>query len=214
MSCFPCISRITSRSVRDLRVFSVGLMIKSGARSCRITDQRLGCHHAVLLGRQCSQTSGGVWHRARLQHRSEEAAWGLLFLQDTHVSQFPRHSPHCFKPLYKRSSRRSLSYSFTHFDRSFLVLVRVSSVCSFVSRCSFVVSMMLTASCFNCELHGCRSFLSFRGWLCLLETDRVGKQTPAASELQLRDVTWSDESFSGCASSSAIKTRVPVGVCR
>ena len=31
--------------------------------------------------------------------------------QDT----FPRHSPHCFKPLCNRFSRRSLPYSFTHF---------------------------------------------------------------------------------------------------
>ena len=38
------------------------------------------------------------------------------------------------------------------------------------------------------------SFLSFRGWLCPLKRC-VGKQTPAAPELQLRDVVWSDESW-------------------
>ena len=82
----------------ELRVicafFSVGLVTNSGACSCRITDQRLGCHRAVLFSRQCSQASAGVWHRAQPPQRSEEAAFGALFLQETHFSQFPRHSQH------------------------------------------------------------------------------------------------------------------------
>ena len=71
-------SRLISRSVRDLRVCSVGLE-KSRARSFRITEQRLGCHRAVLSSGQCSQTSAGVWHRAWPRQRSEEAAFGVLF---------------------------------------------------------------------------------------------------------------------------------------
>ena len=51
-------------------------------------------------------------------------AKGLL-MQDTHFSKFPAHSPHCVKSHYQRSSRRSLSYSFTHFDRSFSGFMRV-----------------------------------------------------------------------------------------
>ena len=69
-------------------------------------------------------------------------------------------------------------------------------VCSFVSRCP-LVSMMLTASCFTCKVHEFRSFSQF-SWLvfCLFETMRcVGKQTPVARELQLRNVVWSDEFF-------------------
>ena len=54
------------------------LMIKSGARSCRDADQRLGCHRAVLFSRKCSQTSAGVWHRARPQQRPEANDGGAL----------------------------------------------------------------------------------------------------------------------------------------
>ena len=53
---------------------------------------------------------------------------------------------------------------------------------------------MLIASCFAHKLHGSLSFSQFRGWLCPLRRC-VGKQTPAAPELQLRDVVWSEESF-------------------
>ena len=44
------------------------------------------------------------------------------------------------------------------------------------------------ADCANCMDFS--DFLSFRGWLCPLETMR-----PAAPEVQLRDVVWSDESL-------------------
>ena len=54
--------------------------------------------------------------------------------------------------------------------------------------------MMLIASCLAHKLHEFLSFSQFRGWLCPL-IRCVGKQTPAAPELQLRDVVWSDESF-------------------
>ena len=53
-------SLLISRSVRDLRVCSVELMIKTGARSCHITDQRLGCHRAVLFSSPVFATSAGV----------------------------------------------------------------------------------------------------------------------------------------------------------
>ena len=57
----------------DLRV-----MIKSGARSCRDAVQRLGCHRAVQFSRQSSQTSAGVWYRARPQQRPEADDGGTL----------------------------------------------------------------------------------------------------------------------------------------
>ena len=72
VSCFPsCYLSHIARIARDLCVLSVGPMIKSGACSCSITDQRLGCHRAVLFSRQCSQTSAGVWHRAQPPQRPE-----------------------------------------------------------------------------------------------------------------------------------------------
>ena len=123
--------------------------------------------------RQCSQRLQASDVEARSQQRSEEAAFGALFLQDTHFSQFPRHSPHCSKPPCKRPSRRSLS-----------------------------CSMCLGAPCrihdADCELCHCklRGFLSFHqfSWLVVL-LDRMRWQA---------DVVWSDESFSGCASSPLI----------
>ena len=178
VSCFPCISRLTSLDLRMICTFFQCLTIKSGACSCQDADQRLGCHRAVLFSHQCSQTSAGVWHRARQQRHpeaddggalarevgdmwdnpclslpflfcgpptSEESApdgaeqaaapgggarrcrsvlakrrGGIreLLLQDAHFSQFPGHSsPSCIS-LCRRTSRRSLSCSFTHFHCS------------------------------------------------------------------------------------------------
>ena len=57
---FLAFSSHISRIARDLCVFSVVLMMKSGA--CQDADQRLVCHRAVLFSRQCSQTSAGMWH--------------------------------------------------------------------------------------------------------------------------------------------------------
>ena len=57
---------------------SVGPMIKTGARSCRITDQRLGRHRAVLFSRLCSQTGAGVWYRAQPPQRPEAHDGGAL----------------------------------------------------------------------------------------------------------------------------------------
>ena len=37
-----------------------------------------GCHRAVLFSRQCSQTSAGVWHRARSQQCPEAGEGGPL----------------------------------------------------------------------------------------------------------------------------------------
>ena len=48
---------------------------------------------------------------------------------------------------------------------------------------------------FACKLRGFRSLSQF-SWLVVSSLRRrVGKQTPAAPELQLRDVVWSDESL-------------------
>ena len=41
------------------RALFVSPRVKTGARSCRITDQRLDCSRAVLHSRQCLQTSAG-----------------------------------------------------------------------------------------------------------------------------------------------------------
>ena len=46
-------------------------MIKSGARTCRITDHRLDCSRAVLHSRQCAQMFAGIWHGARPEQRLE-----------------------------------------------------------------------------------------------------------------------------------------------
>ena len=64
--------------LRDLCVGSVGLMKKSGACSCCITDQRLGCHRAVLFSRQCPQTSAGIWCRAQPPQRPGAHEGGAL----------------------------------------------------------------------------------------------------------------------------------------
>ena len=65
VSCFPCISRLTSLELCVICAFVLCcLMIKSGACSCRIIDQRLGCHRAVLFSRQCS-------HRAAKRHSAK-----------------------------------------------------------------------------------------------------------------------------------------------
>ena len=39
---------------------------------CRITDQRLGCHHAILFSRQCSQKSAGVYSVALPQVKNRQ----------------------------------------------------------------------------------------------------------------------------------------------
>ena len=183
-------SRFVSRSVRDLRLCSVGLMIKSGARLCRITDQRLGCLRAVLFSRQCSHTSASVWHRARPQQRSEEAAFGgAVLARQTFLA--------VSTPFSALSQANILQTIFTPFVVvQFHVVVslfygRVFGVCSFVS-------------------HGIHSFAQF-SWLVVPLRRCVGKQTPAAPEVQLRDVVWSDESFSSCGSSPTIRTRESVG---
>ena len=77
MSCFILCSSHIARIVRDLCVF-LGPMIKSGACSCQDAGQRLGCHRAVLFCRKCSQTSAGVWHRARPLLRSRVHGGGAL----------------------------------------------------------------------------------------------------------------------------------------
>ena len=66
--------------------------------------------------------------------RNEEAAFRTTLAR--HTSRSFHATPHCFKPLCKRSSRRSLSCSFTHFHRSFSRFVGVFGACSFVSRCT------------------------------------------------------------------------------
>ena len=54
--------------------------------------------------------------------RSEEAAFEVLFLQDTHTSRgFHDNFSLRSSALCRRTSRRSLSYSFTHFPHSFRV---------------------------------------------------------------------------------------------
>ena len=71
--------------------------------------------------------------------------------------------------------------------------------------------MMLIASCFICKLHGFLSFLQFFVVGRHL-TRSVGKQTPAAPEVLLRDVAWSyDPLFWLLASSPTIGTRGSVG---
>ena len=54
--------------------------------------------------------------------------------------------------------------------------------------------MMLLANCFNCKLRGILNVSQF-SWLVVPLRRCVGKQTTAAPEVQLRDVSWSDESF-------------------
>ena len=75
VSRLPWFSSHIFRIVRDVCVCFVGQMIESGACSCRITDQRLGCRRAVLFSRLCSQTSAGVWHRARPQQCMKGEHW-------------------------------------------------------------------------------------------------------------------------------------------
>ena len=96
VSCLPYISRLTSLELRVIcAFFSEELMTKSGTCSCRITDQRLGCHRAVRFSRQCSQTSAGAWHRARPQQRSEERLHSGCCSCKTHFSRVPRHFSLC-----------------------------------------------------------------------------------------------------------------------
>ena len=57
----PYMFRFTSLETR----FVCASKVKTRARSCRITDQRLDCSRAVLHNRQCLQTSADVWNRAQ-----------------------------------------------------------------------------------------------------------------------------------------------------
>ena len=79
-------------------------------------------YFVVLLEVKNQAAVPGVVHvDVEAPWRSEEAASGVFFLQDTHFSRFPRHVSLSSFPHDKRSSRRSLSYSSTHFDRTFPV---------------------------------------------------------------------------------------------
>ena len=65
-------------SHRSKRALFVGPRVKTGARSCRITDQRLDCRRAVLHSRQCLQTSAGVLNRAHPPQRPGLRVGGAL----------------------------------------------------------------------------------------------------------------------------------------
>ena len=72
--CGGCVFRFTSLETR----FVCGPRVKTRARSCRITDQRLDCSGAVLHNRQCLQTYAGVWNRAQPPQRPELRVGGAL----------------------------------------------------------------------------------------------------------------------------------------
>ena len=149
-------SLLISRSVRDLRVCSVELMIKTGARSCHITDQRLGCHRAVLFSRQCSQ---------RLQASDVERGRNSE-AKRLHSGRFSckTHISHCF---------HAILHTVSSHPANDLHAVLCRAVCVSVP---LVASMMLIASHVTCKLRGFLSFHQF-SWLVVLLTRCVGKQT-------------------------------------
>ena len=91
---------------------------------------------SALDGAEQAAAPGVVHIGVAVPWQSEEA-FGVLFLQDTHFSRLPRHFSLRSFPFCRRTSRRSLSYSLTHFHHSFsFCFGEVCGVCSFVSRCS------------------------------------------------------------------------------
>ena len=74
------------------------------------------------VGRPRGAAAPGVVHiDVAAPRRGEEAAFRDHSCK-THISRSLNAILQCFKPLCKRPSRRSLSYSFTHFHRKFQVL--------------------------------------------------------------------------------------------
>ena len=73
-----CLCVMSFVSHLSKRALFVGPIVKTRARSCRITDQRLDCSQAVLHSRQCLQTSAGVWHRAQSPQRPGLRVGGVL----------------------------------------------------------------------------------------------------------------------------------------
>ena len=88
-----------ARIVRDLCVCSMGLMVKSGARSCQDADQRLGCHRAVLFSRGRSNVQEHMkaehWpakqvickRNAKTNALGKMTVFGLLWPMDGHIVQ-------------------------------------------------------------------------------------------------------------------------------
>ena len=75
---------------------------------------------SALDGAEQAAAPGVVHINVAEPWRSEEAAFEVLFLQDTHTSRgfLDNFSLGSF-PVCRRISRRSLSYSFTHFQSQF-----------------------------------------------------------------------------------------------
>ena len=74
-----------SLDMRVMCTFFNGSSDKIRSAFVRITNQRMTCSHTVLHSRQCSQTSSGIWHRARPQHRPGAHECGALASEAGHV---------------------------------------------------------------------------------------------------------------------------------
>ena len=91
-----CVCHVLACFVSHLskRALFVGPMVKkTGARSCRITDQRLDCSRAVLHSRQCLQTSAGVWNRRAAdgrKHCKNEGARNFEKIRIFTMCHFPQ----------------------------------------------------------------------------------------------------------------------------
>ena len=99
VSCFRLFSAHTSRIVCDLCVCSVDPMIDSGAWSCQDAYCGHDCRHTMLYSRQCSQTSAGIWHRARPQQRPGEKKRKLNTKRSQREDVPPPSTPYFFNWL-------------------------------------------------------------------------------------------------------------------
>ena len=148
-----------SRIASDLCIFSVELIVKSGARPRRFTGQRLDCIRAVLAQ---SPVFANVCKRpVQPQHRPRAHEGGALTSEASDMCRNPCFSLpvlFCGPPTSGASASDGAEQA------------AAPGVCSLLSWCSLLVwvlvrvSMMLTASCIACQLHGFRSFSRF-SWL-------------------------------------------------